>query len=68
MGAHGQSKDMVFLGTTRHSVDFRCTREFFRASEPVREGGSKKLVLSGQETLEIILQEECQEFQGSPGQ
>lgn len=24
VGAHGQSKDMVSLRTTRHSVDFRC--------------------------------------------
>lgn len=49
----------------------------FRAPGPVREAGSKKLVQSGQETLESILggeeadrnsQEECQEFQGGPGQ
>lgn len=44
------------LRTTRHSVDFRCAgMSSFRAQEPVREAGSKKLVQSGQETLESIL-------------
>lgn len=50
---------MVSIETTRHSMDFRHNHmSSFRAQEPAKEGGSKKLVRLGQGTLGNILGKE----------